>query len=123
MRTGCTPVLFYHDIIGPMSNPLPPEPVDYLAFGHLSADVTPAGPRLGGTVAYSGMAARALGMRVGIVTSAGPDAPLEALDGIPRVIVPSPHSTSFENIHTETGRKQVLHRRAAALSLEHIPAA
>jgi sugar/nucleoside kinase (ribokinase family) len=62
-------------------------------------------------------------MRVGIVTSAGPDAPLEALDGIQQVIVPSPHSTSFENIHTDSGRKQVLYRRAAPLGLEHVPPA
>ena len=117
------PSFFYHDIIGPMPEFAALEPVDYVAFGHLSVDRTPAGPRLGGTVAYSGLAARALGMRVGIVTSAGPDAPLEALAGIPRVIVPSPHSTSFENIHTETGRKQVLFSRAETLSLEHVPAA
>ncbi|MGE5250509.1 MAG: PfkB family carbohydrate kinase [Bacteroidota bacterium] len=99
------------------------EPVDYLVFGHLSVDLTPAGPRLGGTVSYSGLAARALGMRVGIVTSAAPDAPLDELAGIPLVTVPASHSTTFENIPAPEGRRQVIHGRAEPLLLEHIPAA
>ncbi len=97
------------------------QPVDYLLVGHVAADVTPTGFQLGGTVAYAGLTARALGLRVGIVTSAGEEAPLEALDGIPLVNIPSGHSTIFENIKTENGRKQVLHHRAAPLMLEHIP--
>ncbi|HEY2982417.1 MAG TPA: PfkB family carbohydrate kinase [Anaerolineales bacterium] len=99
------------------------QPVDYLAIGHLAVDLTPAGPRLGGTVTYSALTARALGLRVGIVTAAGPEAPLGGLEGIPVVSVPSEHSTTFENIQSDEGRRQILHHRAAPLSLEHIPAA
>ena len=99
------------------------EPVDYLVIGHLAVDVIPAGLRLGGTAAYAALSARALGLRVGIVTAAGKDAPLDALDGIPVVSIPSEHSTTFENIQTPEGRKQVLHHRAGMLSLEDIPAA
>ncbi len=97
------------------------QPVDYLLVGHVAADVTPTGFQLGGTVAYAGLTARALGLRVGIVTSSGADAPLGELAGISIVSVPSEHSTTFENIKTPDGRRQVLHHRAAPLTLEHIP--
>jgi sugar/nucleoside kinase (ribokinase family) len=97
------------------------QPVDYLAVGHVAADITPAGVQLGGTVSYSGLTARALGLRVGIVTSSGEGAPLQALDGIPIVNVPTEHSTTFENIKTESGRRQILHHQAAPILLEHIP--
>ncbi len=52
-----------------MQQPARLDPVDYLVIGHIARDLTPSGPRLGGTVAYSGLTARALGLRVGIVTS------------------------------------------------------
>jgi len=97
------------------------QPVDYLLVGHAAADITPTGLQLGGTVAYAGLTARALGLRVGIVTSSGEGAPLGELDGIPIVNVPAEHSTTFENIKTENGRRQILHHRAVPLLLEHIP--
>jgi sugar/nucleoside kinase (ribokinase family) len=97
------------------------QPVDYLVIGHVAADITPTGVQLGGTVSYAGLTARALGVRVGIVTSAGEDAPLQALDGIPIVNVPVKNSTTFENIKTENGRRQILHHQAAPILLEHIP--
>jgi sugar/nucleoside kinase (ribokinase family) len=97
------------------------EPVDYLIVGHVAADITPTGIQLGGTVSYSGLTARALGLRVGIVTSSGADAPLGILNGIPMVNVPSEYSTTFENIKTENGRRQIIHHQAAPLLLDHIP--
>jgi len=97
------------------------QPVDYLVVGHAAADITPTGIQLGGTVSYSALTARALGLRVGIVTSTAKDAPLQALDGIQIVNVPSQHSTTFENIKTESGRRQILHHQAASISLDHIP--
>jgi sugar/nucleoside kinase (ribokinase family) len=100
------------------------QPVDYLAVGHIAADVVPAAPKgvqLGGTVSYSALTARALGLRVGIVTSSGTGAPLEPLDGITMVNVPAEHSTTFENINTENGRRQILHHQATPILLEHIP--
>jgi sugar/nucleoside kinase (ribokinase family) len=97
------------------------QPVDYLIVGHVAADITPTGVQLGGTVSYAGLTARALGVRVGIVTSSGEDVPLRALDGIPIVNVPAEHSTTFENIKTENGRRQILHHQAAPILLEHIP--
>ncbi len=106
-----------------MTASVPLQPVDYLVFGHLSVDLTPAGPRLGGTVSYASLAAHALGLRVGIVTAAGDEAPLEALKDIPIVRIPSQYSTTFENILTPHGRKQILHHQAEPLTLEHIPEA
>jgi len=102
---------------------VPLQPVDYLVIGHLAADLTPSGIKLGGTAAYAALTARAMGLRAGIVTSFGADAPLEALSGIPLVNIPAEHSTTFENIQTENGRKQILHHRAAPLFFEHIPPA
>jgi hypothetical protein len=97
------------------------QPVDYLVVGHVASDITPEGLQLGGTVSYSALTARALGSRVGIVTSTAEDAPLGELSGIPIVNVPAEHSTTFENNKTPEGRKQVLHHRATPLLLDHIP--
>ena len=99
------------------------EPVDYLVIGHVAHDLTPMGSRLGGTVAYSALTARALGMRAGIVTSSGPETSLEALNGIPVVALPSPQSTTFENIYTEQGRVQYLRAQAARIDFDSIPEA
>ena len=101
----------------------PLEAVDYLLIGHLTVDLTSTGPRLGGTAAYSALAARALGLRVGIVTSGAEDLPLAPLADFPIVRIPAEHSTTFENIHTPEGRRQTLHHRAETLTYEHVPAA
>ena len=104
-----------------MPNPVPLEPVDYLVIGHVAHDLTPKGPRLGGTVAYSALTARALGMRVGVVTSSGPETSLDSLDGISIFVVQSPQSTTFENIYTEHGRVQYLHAQATRLDFSQVP--
>jgi sugar/nucleoside kinase (ribokinase family) len=102
---------------------IPMQPVDYLVVGHIAMDIVPGGMQLGGTAAYAALTARALGLRVGIVTSCGPDAQVDALDGIQIVRVPAEHSTTFENIKTEHGRRQILHYRAEPLMFDHIPEA
>lgn len=102
---------------------VPLEPVDYLVIGHASSDLTPSGTRLGGTVAFSALTARALGVRVGILTSVGADVPLAALDGIPTINIPSEHSTTFENIYSAEGRTQILHHHAAPIDFGRVPEA
>jgi len=104
-----------------MYNLVPLEPVDYLVIGHVAHDLTPSGPRLGGTAAYSALTARALGMRVGVITANGPETSLDALGDILIVSTPSLHSTTFENIYSDSGRRQVLHHQAVHLSLDHAP--
>ncbi len=99
------------------------EPVDYLVVGHVTEDLTPTGPRLGGTVSFSALTARALGLRVGIVTAANESTSLAALDGISIVRLPSPQTTTFENVMTAHGRVQTLHHRASPVAFESVPEA
>jgi hypothetical protein len=104
-----------------MPSPASPEPIDYLVVGHLACDITPDGLRLGGTVAYSALTARALGLRVGIVTVWGGEVPLDLLDGIQVWKVAAEHSTTFENVYTPAGRIQFVHHVAPDLRIEDIP--
>jgi sugar/nucleoside kinase (ribokinase family) len=104
-----------------MLTPVVMEPVDYLVIGHVAHDLTPEGPRLGGTVAYSALTARALGLRVGVVTAAGQETNLEALNGIRVISSASRQSTTFENIYTASGRVQYLRAQAAQLDFASVP--
>ena len=106
-----------------MQKLIPLEPVDYLVIGHVAHDLTANGPRLGGTAAYSALTARALGQRVGVVTAAGRETSLEALQDLPVIVIESPQSTTFENIYTEQGRIQYLRAEAVRLHLSNIPEA
>lgn len=101
----------------------PIEPVDYLVIGHLSCDITPNGPRLGGTAAYAALTGHALGLRVGVVTAWGGEVPIEVLDGIKIQNVPAQQSTTFENKYTPAGRIQHIHHIAPDLSFENVPEA
>jgi hypothetical protein len=101
----------------------PVEPVDYLAIGHVSQDITADGLKLGGTVSFSGLTALAFGLRVGIVTSAPDKMDLSDLSEIDLSILPSAEGTTFENIQTPLGRVQVLHAKARDIHAEDIPPA
>lgn len=106
-----------------MPNLVSLEPVEYLAIGHAAHDLTANGPRLGGTVAYSALTARALGLKAGIVTAVGKETPLDALNGIPVVSIETPNSAIFENIYTRTGRVQYLRAQAARIGFDFVPEA
>jgi len=71
---------------------------DYLLIGHISHDVTPNGPQLGGTVSFASFTAVSFGLKVGILTSAAPDEPL--LQNLPPNVtvinVPSEHTTTLK---------------------------
>jgi sugar/nucleoside kinase (ribokinase family) len=99
----------------------PLEPVDYLVIGHIAVDLTPHGPRIGGTAAYAALTAQALGLRVGIVTSWASEVSAERLRDIPTINLPSENSTTFENIYTKQGRQQHLHHVAHNIHLNAIP--
>jgi sugar/nucleoside kinase (ribokinase family) len=92
-------------------------------IGHVAHDITPNGYRLGGTVAYSALTARALGLRVGILTASGPETSLDALQDIPIISLDSPQSTTFENIYTEHHRIQYLRTQAIRIDFEAVPEA
>jgi sugar/nucleoside kinase (ribokinase family) len=95
--------------------------LDYLVIGHVSADRADGRVQLGGTAAFAGLTARAVGRRVAVVTSAAPDLDLSPLSQLHTSVVASPQSTTFENRPTPAGRLQILHARAAPLSAEHVP--
>lgn len=102
-------------------SPVIPRQFDYLLIGHVTRDLTPAGPALGGTVSYSARMAAALGLKVGIITVAPPDMDLSALAAFPLYRIPSEVATTFENIQTPAGRIQYLHHRAKTITADDIP--
>lgn len=104
-----------------MTPPHTIEPVDYLVIGHISLDHTPQGPKLGGTVAYAGLTAHNMGLKVGIVTSWGEEIPLGPLEPLSVASIRADHSTSFENVYTEAGRRQFIRHLAPRLDFHHIP--
>ncbi|MGZ9166067.1 MAG: PfkB family carbohydrate kinase [Anaerolineales bacterium] len=106
-----------------MASPVFLEPVDYLVIGHVAHDLAPGGPRLGGTVSYAALTARALGLRVGALSAFGKETALDALNGIPIISVASLQSTIFENIYTEHGRVQYLRAQASAIDFNSVPEA
>lgn len=106
---------------GAMFKPVLLQPVDYLVIGHITCDIIPPGMSIGGTVTYAALTARALGLRVGIVTSYGGEVALSELEDIPLINYPTDCSTTFENIKTPQGRIQYIRHIAPAINLNLIP--
>ncbi len=102
---------------------------DYLVIGHVTHDLLPDGRgfTLGGTAAYSGLVAAALGRRVGILTSVGNDfdtTPFRTGPHADRLMVcchRGEATTTFENRYSPAGRVQMLHQIAALLTPDLIP--
>ncbi|MEW6178574.1 MAG: PfkB family carbohydrate kinase [Chloroflexota bacterium] len=99
----------------------PLQPVDYLVIGHLTRDLTPEGPRLGGTAAFSGLTAHALGLRVGVVTACDPELPLYEVEDLLLAIRYTETTTTFENLQTPAGRVQHVFHPATTLDLSMVP--
>jgi hypothetical protein len=99
--------------------------VDFLVIGAVTKDLLPGGSfALGGTVTYSAVTARNLGLAAGIVTSAEPGLETGALlSGIQVAVRPSPCTTTFENIYQGRDRKQYIRCVASPIASEDIPAA
>jgi hypothetical protein len=104
-----------------MQSLAPLEPIDYLVIGHLTRDLTPLGPQVGGTAYFSALTARAIGLRVGVVTSWGAELPLGDLHYLPVVNYPADVSTTFENIYIGSSRVQILHQIASKLDYYLVP--
>lgn len=99
---------------------------DYVVVGHCALDVQPDRSFLpGGTVLYSALTAARMGMRVGILTAGDPDAITAALapfEGSFAIhILPATATTTFENIPTPAGRKQILHAWAGPIAPDALP--
>jgi len=96
--------------------------IDYVVIGHITQDLTPQGPVVGGTAAYAARTARALGCRVGVVTSARRDLDVRAaLPGIAVRCLPAEVTTTFENIYAPAGRRQFVRAVARRLDATAIP--
>ena len=95
--------------------------MDYLIIGHITQDITPEGSRPGGTAAFAGLTAQALGMQVGIVTSWAEESDPEIFSELSIANHRSEHSTTFENIYTSSGRVQKIHHLAPEIDFYHVP--
>ena len=95
----------------------------YVVVGHLAQDVAPGGYTPGGTALYATLAARRLGLSVGVLTSVPPDVDLAVLEGAQLSVVPAEHATIFDNRYGPDGRVQFLYGRAAPLGPADVPAA
>jgi hypothetical protein len=99
---------------------------DYLLIGHITADLTPTGRQLGGTVSYSARSVTAFGLRVGALTSAASGEPL--LDEVrPYIhdlkVLPAEATSTFENIYESSGRVQYIRGVAAPIGVSDVPQA
>ncbi len=98
------------------------EPPDFVAVGHLTVDELAGGLRPGGSVLYAGLLAHRQGLRVGLLTSHGPDFPLEVLPpGIEVVALPAEATTRFALDYTPRGRRLTLRARATPLGPAALP--
>ena len=95
--------------------------LNYLVIGHITRDIHESGYSLGGTAAYSAVCARALGRSSAILTSGEKNQPIEELNSLLIEWKISAHTTTFENIETDHGRKQILHKVADPLLPEDVP--
>ncbi|MDF1500473.1 MAG: PfkB family carbohydrate kinase [Anaerolineales bacterium] len=87
----------------------------------MAKDLTPSGARLGGTVAYAGLTAAALGAHVGIITACADDLDLQPLMHMELVAHPSSSTTTFTNRELQSGREQTLQSRAEKLTIDVVP--
>lgn len=94
-----------------------------LIAGHVTWDLRDGRDVLGGSVAYGALAARRLGWRAGVLTSAGPDfEPARDLAGVEVFVSPGRATTRFRNVYHEDGtRRQELVARAAPIELSVLP--
>jgi sugar/nucleoside kinase (ribokinase family) len=109
-------------------------PVELVSVGHILSetlvfsDGRTAGPVLGGPAAYSTAVAARLGVRTGIVTKFGPDAPPELLQPLREAGVflhgidfDSPITTANQLVYAADGTKELKYlKQAAAINYEDI---
>ncbi len=89
----------------------------------MTADLTPDGRRLGGTVSFAARTVKAFGLRAAVVTSAATNDPLLAeIEPYAQVkVVESDYTSTFENIYDNGARKQYIRAVASPISVDDIP--
>lgn len=100
----------------------PTEKINYMVIGHVTADLTDAGPALGGTVTFSGLTAQAMGLKTGIVTAFDPALDVSSLAHLWIKNCGSLATTTFKNISDGVHRVQYLYEKAAPIGPDDIPA-
>ncbi|PJF26689.1 MAG: hypothetical protein CUN53_06880 [Phototrophicales bacterium] len=98
--------------------------VEYALIGHVTADLTPDGRKLGGTVSYAARTAHAFGLKVGLLTSALADDTLlgEVEPYVSQLVnIPSVETTTYENVYSSAGRTQYVRATAAPITPRTIP--
>lgn len=96
-------------------------PPDYVVIGHVVKDLTPHGYTIGGTATYAGLTARRLGYATGILTSYARDLDTSGhFAGTEVINLPTPVTTTFENIYTDDQRHQYIHAVAAPIPAEAV---
>lgn len=101
--------------------PISSDPLNYLVIGHLTADLTPNGIRLGGTAAFSGLTAQALGLNTGLITSHSSELDITPIKTLLVLNKPSQNDTTYENISDGVKRTQFLYHRAERITQADIP--
>jgi 1D-myo-inositol 3-kinase len=95
---------------------------DLVVVGHVTLDVTPSGTRPGGAAYYAALSAHRLGLRVGLLTSFGPNFPTDVLPPeITVARVDSALTTVFALSGAGASRTLTLGARAADLEAEDLP--
>lgn len=100
---------------------MPNSSIDYLTIGHLTKDLAGNDYLLGGTAAYASLTALAFGLNPAVISSNSSKIDLGALSGVEIINKPGDVDTTFENIETAAGRKQILHQTARRITKEDIP--
>jgi 1D-myo-inositol 3-kinase len=97
---------------------------DFLVIGHVTKDLQQDGYTIGGTVTFASLTARNLGQRTAVVTRASPDLNLNPLyQGIEVLHLPSPMTSTFQNLYSDGTRTQFLRAVAGQIKAEDIPPA
>jgi 1D-myo-inositol 3-kinase len=96
---------------------------DFLVIGHVTKDLQEEGYTIGGTVTFASLTARNLGQRTAVITRASPDLSLNPLyQGIEVLRLPSPVTTTFQNLYSTDGtRTQFIRAVAGQIKAEDIP--
>lgn len=96
--------------------------MDLVVIGHVTVDEIEGEARPGGAAFYASVAARRLGLEVGLLTSHGPDYPVEWLPGgIAVVNVPADRNTVYRLGGSAAQRTLSLYGRAADIEEMHLP--
>lgn len=94
----------------------------FVAVGHVTLDRFGTAERPGGAALYAAVTAQRLGLSAGILTSHGPDFPLDRLPPqIEVVTVPSPETTRFEHRLEDGARQMQVTTTARPLGAHHTP--